>query len=113
MARVLRGEIYWADLDPVRGHEQGGHRPVVVLSHDIFNERSQTAIVMALTTQRQRAGYPLTWRLPPAVFFDPDAWVKISQIRTVSTERLAGQPIARLSPRETGNLVEGLLELVG
>ena len=48
MARVLRGEIYWADLNPVRSHEQAGRRPVVVLSHEVFNRRSGTVIAMAI-----------------------------------------------------------------
>ena len=51
MARVLRGEIRWADLSPFRGHEQAGLRPVLILSHDVFNERSGTAIVIAITGQ--------------------------------------------------------------
>ena len=42
MAKILRGEIRWADLNPVRGSEQGGHRPVLILSQDVFNERSGT-----------------------------------------------------------------------
>ena len=60
MARILRGDIRWADLNPTRGHEQAGLRPVVILSHDIFNERSGTVIAMAITSQSQRAGFPLT-----------------------------------------------------
>ena len=64
MAGVLRGEIYWADLNPVRGHEQAGRRPVLVISQDLFNERSGTVIAMALTSQPQRAGYPLSFELP-------------------------------------------------
>ena len=63
MARVLRGEIYWADLNPVRGHEQAGRRPVVVLSHEVFNRRSGTVIAVAMTSQAQQAGFPLTLRL--------------------------------------------------
>lgn len=63
MARILRGEIRWADLDPVRGHEQAGHRPVLVLSHDVFNERSGTVIAVAVTSQEPRAGFPLHERL--------------------------------------------------
>ena len=54
MARILRGSIYWADLNPVRGHEQSGTRPIVVLSQDIFNEKSGTVIAMAITSQPQR-----------------------------------------------------------
>ena len=60
MARILRGEIRWADLNPVRGREQASLRPVLVLSHDVFNERSGTVIAMALTSPPQRAGFPLT-----------------------------------------------------
>ena len=46
MARILRGEIRWADLNPVRGREQAGLRPVLILSHDVFNERSGTVIAL-------------------------------------------------------------------
>ena len=60
MARILRGEVRWADLNPVRGHAQSGHRPVLILSHDIFNARSGTVIAVALTSQLQEAGFPLT-----------------------------------------------------
>jgi len=58
MARVLRGEIRWADLNPVRGREQTGQRPVLILSQDVFNERSGPVIAVALTSQSQRAGFP-------------------------------------------------------
>ena len=63
MAQILRGDIYWADLDPTKGHEQSGQRPVLILSNDIFNQHSGTVIAMALTSQRQRAGFPLTLEL--------------------------------------------------
>ena len=53
MARILRGEIRWADLNPVRGREQGGTRPVIILSQDVFNERSGTVIAMVITSQTQ------------------------------------------------------------
>ena len=49
MARILRGEICWADLDPTKGREQAGQRPVLILSQDIFNDRSGTVIAVALT----------------------------------------------------------------
>ncbi len=63
MAQILRGEIRWADLNPVRGKEQAGLRPVLILSHDVFNERSGTVIAVALTSQPQRAAFPLTLEL--------------------------------------------------
>jgi mRNA interferase MazF len=111
MGRVLRGEIYWADLDRTRGHEQAGRRPVLVISHDVFNERSGTVIAMALTSRPQSAGFPLTLELD-----DPDlpkkSWVKISQVRTLSTKRL-GDRISALSPEDIALLVEGLNEIVG
>ena len=111
MAQVLRGEIYWADLEPVLGHEQGGTRPVLVLSHDLFNERSGTAIVLALTSQPQRVGYPLTWRVP-AGRLPRDSWVKVSQVRTISTQRL-GARLSRLHDSELDEIVRGFVQLIG
>lgn len=111
MARILRGEVRWADLNPVRGHEQAGERPVLVLSHDVFNDRSGTVIAVALTSQEPRAGYPLTLelrtpRLPKR------SWVKTSQIRPLSTERV-GRRLGRVSEEELAKVVEGLFELIG
>ena len=111
MAGILRGEIYWADLQPVRGHEQGGIRPVLVLSHDAFNDRSGTVIAMAITSQPQRAGYPLTWRVPPGIL-PHDSWVKISQVRTLSTERLRSR-LGRLPGEDLQEIVDGLVQLIG
>jgi mRNA interferase MazF len=111
MARILRGEIVWADLNPVRGHEQGGLRPVVVISEDIFNARSGTVIAMAITSQPQRASFPLTFELT-GVALPKKSWVKISQVRTLSVERI-GKRIGRLSPEDLDRLIEGLHEIVG
>ena len=111
MARVLRGEIYWADLDPGRGHEQAGLRPVLVLSQDVFNDRSGTVIALAITSQPQRAAFPLTLEIQ-SVKLPKRSWVKISQIRTLSMERL-GKKIGRISPEELSRVIEGLNEIVG
>ena len=111
MARILRGEIYWADLDPTKGREQAGKRPVLVLSHDIFNERSGTVIAMALTSEPQKAGFPLTLELADSSL-PKKSWVKISQIRTLSTERL-GKKITKLSDKELDLVIEGLNEIIG
>jgi len=92
----LRGEVYWADLNPVRGREQPGLRPVRILSHDLFNRKSETVIAMAITSQAQKAGFPLTMALPPDMIPKP-SWVKISQIRTIFIDRL-GNRIVALSP---------------
>lgn len=111
MARILRGDIRWADLNPVRGHEQAGLRPVLILSHDIFNERSGTVIAVALTSQPQQAGFPLTLELT-ALKLPKRSWVKISQIRTLSVERI-GKTIGRVSPEEIEQVIEGLNEIIG
>lgn len=111
MARVLRGDIFWADLSPTRGREQAGLRPVLVLSHDVFNQRSGTVIAVAITSQPQRAGFPLTLEIR-SVKLPKQSWVKISQIRTLSTERL-GRKLGRVSPEELATVVEGLLEVLG
>lgn len=110
MARILRGDIVWADLDPVRGREQAGRRPVVIVSHNVFNERSGTVIGMAITSQPQTAGFPLTLELKRSKLPRP-SWVKISQIRTLSTKRL-GKKAGRVDPEELELLVEGLNEIV-
>lgn len=111
MARILRGDICWADLEPVRGREQAGRRPVLMLSREIFNERSGTVIAMAVTSQAQKAGFPLTFPLPEALLPKP-SWVKISKIRTLSTERL-GKKLGRLPEAEVERILEGLLDIIG
>ncbi len=111
MARILRGDIFWADLDPARGREQSGLRPVLVLSHNVFNQRSGTVIAVAITSQPQRAGFPLTLEIQSAKLAKR-SWVKISQIRTLSTRRL-GKKLGRVSPEELNNVIEGLVEIVG
>ena len=110
MARILRGEIYWADLSPTRGHEQAGERPVLVISHDIFNERSGTVIALPITSQSQRVGLPLAMKVESVKLPKP-SWLKISQIRTISTERL-GRRLGRVSPEEINQVIEALFELV-
>ena len=111
MAGVLRGEVRWADLDPVRGREQAGQRPVLVLSHDVFNERSGTVIAVALTSQEPRAGYPLTLEIT-AAGLPKRSWAKVSQVRVLSTERL-GRRLARASAEEVARVVDGLHEIIG
>jgi mRNA interferase MazF len=111
MARILRGEIRWADLEPTRGNEQAGLRPVLVLSEDVFNDRSGTVIAVALTSQEPRAGFPLTLE-SSASGLPKKSWIKISQIRTLSTERL-GRRLARASDSEMSRVIEGLNEILG
>ena len=111
MAGILRGEIRWADLNPTRRHEQPGRRPVLILSADVFNERSGTVIAVALTTQPPRAGFPLTLEVGPARLPKP-AWIKISQIRTLSIQRI-GRKLGAVSSEEVAQVIEGLNEILG
>jgi mRNA interferase MazF len=84
---------------------------VLVLSHDVFNQRSGTVIAVALTTQEPRAGFPLTLE-SKAAGLTKRSWVKISQIRTLSVDRV-GQRIARASEEELARVVDGLDEIIG
>ena len=111
MAGILRGEIRWADLNPTRGNEQAGQRPVLILSHNVFNERSGTVIAVALTSQPQRAAFPLSLELTMARL-PKQSWVKISQIRTLSVERI-GARLGKASPEEMDQVLEGLNEIIG
>ncbi len=86
-------------------------RPVLILSQDVFNERSGTVIAVALTSQPQRAGFPLTLELTSAGL-PKRSWVKISQIRTLAIERI-GKRIGRVTPEELAQVVEGLNDIVG
>ncbi len=110
MAGILRGEIRWGDLNPVRGNEQAGRRPVLILSHDIFNQRSGTVVAMAITSQPQKAGFPLTYQLESSCL-PMTSWVKISQIRTLSVERI-GDRIGRIDPEELTTIIDGFNQIV-
>jgi mRNA interferase MazF len=111
MARILRGDIVWANLDPTLGHEQSGLRPVLVLSHDIFNDKSGTVVAVALTSQKPKVGFPLTLELTDAKL-PKQSWAKISQVRTLSTLRI-GKKLGKASDYEMEMILEGLNEILG
>ena len=111
MAGILRGDVIWADLNPTIGHEQSGRRPVLILSSDVFNDRSGTVIAVAITSQEPRAGFPLTLSLD-AEELPKTSWDKISQIRTLSVQRM-GERITRISPENLAKVVAGLNEIIG
>ena len=110
MAGILRGEIRWAQLSPTRGREQAGYRPVVILSHDIFNEKSGTVITVPVTSQPQKAGFPLTLPVNEADL-PKQSWIKISQVRTLSVDRI-GEVMGKLAPLELSRVIEGLNEII-
>ncbi|MCF6291218.1 MAG: type II toxin-antitoxin system PemK/MazF family toxin [Desulfobacterales bacterium] len=110
MAGILRGDICWANLNPAIGHEQAGLRPVLILSRDVFNKHSGTVIAVAITSQPQKAGFPLTLELSSSKL-PKKSWAKISQIRTLSIKRL-GKKIGKASSKELGFVIEGLNEII-
>lgn len=111
MARILRGDVIWADLDPVRGSEQAGLRPVVVVSADVFNARSGTVIAFAITSKQPNVGFPLVFEIM-SLQLPRRSWVKVGQVRTLSVERL-GAKLGRLSSGELERLLEGLNNILG
>ena len=111
MAGILRGDIVWANLNPAVGKEQAGKRPVLILSRTVFNENSGTVIAVALTSKEQKAGFPLTLEID-SKNLPKKSWIKISQIRTLSVERL-GEKITRLKEEELNSVIEGLNEIIG
>lgn len=111
MASILRGGIYWAELDPTLGRAQSGRRPVLILSEDVFNARSGTVIAVALTSQEPRAAFPLTLEIIGSGF-PKRSWAKISQIRTLSVQRL-GNKFGEATSEEIAAVLEGLNEILG
>ena len=101
----------WAELDPPRGQEQSGRRPVLVISQSVYNDRSGTVIALALTSQEPRASFPLTLEFNKTKM-PKRSWVKISQIRVLAVERVSTR-IGRVHPDELEQIIEGLNEIVG
>lgn len=85
---VKRGEIYYADLSPVSGSEQGGIRPVLILQNDVGNKHSPTTIVAAITSRKTKAALP-THVSFTADFMKSESIVLLEQIRTIDKSRLS------------------------
>lgn len=86
---VKRGDVYFADLSPVVGSEQGGVRPVLVIQNDIGNRFSPTVIVAAITAQIQKAKLPTHVEIDAKSYaFDRDSVILLEQIRTIDKQRL-------------------------
>ncbi len=86
---VKRGDVYFADLSPVVGSEQGGVRPVLVIQNDIGNRFSPTVIVAAITAQIQKAKLPTHVEIDAKKYgFERDSVILLEQIRTIDKQRL-------------------------
>jgi mRNA interferase MazF len=86
---VKRGDVYFADLSPVVGSEQGGIRPVLIIQNDIGNRFSPTVIVAAITAQIQKAKLPTHVEINAKRYgFDRDSVILLEQVRTIDKQRL-------------------------
>lgn len=86
---VKRGDVFFADLSPVVGSEQGGVRPVLIIQNDIGNRFSPTVIVAAITAQIQKAKLPTHVEIDAKVHgFDRDSVILLEQVRTIDKQRL-------------------------
>lgn len=113
MDNIKRGEIYFADLSPVVGSEQGGVRPIVVLQNDIGNKYSPTVIVAAITSQLAKARIPTHIELSAKTYNLPkDSVVLLEQIRTIDKTRLK-QKVSTLDAFKMKQINRALLISLG
>jgi mRNA interferase MazF len=96
---VKRGEIYFADLNPVLGSEQSGVRPVLIIQNDVGNYYSPTVVVAAISGQPKRENLPTHYSLPKANGLDVPSIVLLEQIRTLDKMRL-GEYVGQLNKTE-------------
>lgn len=111
MARkILRGEIYWADLNPTQGNEKSEIGPVLVISHGSFNNNSKMAIVMAITSKKSKAGYPLILELNSPEL-PQKSWVKTTQVRAIATSRIKSK-IGSIDRVQLDKIITALNEVI-
>ncbi|MBP3041002.1 type II toxin-antitoxin system endoribonuclease NdoA [Bacillaceae bacterium Marseille-Q3522] len=110
---VKRGDVYFADLSPVVGSEQGGVRPVLVIQNDIGNRFSPTVIVAAITAQIQKAKLPTHVEIDAKRYgFERDSVILLEQIRTIDKQRLTDK-ITHLNDEMMEKVNEALQISVG
>jgi len=110
---VKRGDVYFADLSPVVGSEQGGVRPVLVIQNDIGNRFSPTVIVAAITAQIQKAKLPTHVEINAKRYgFERDSVILLEQIRTIDKQRLTDK-ITHLDDEMMGKVDEALQVSLG
>ena len=111
--QIKRGEIYYADLSPVVGSEQGGIRPVLIIQNDVGNKYSPTVIVSAITSQLGKAKLPTHIELPAEKYNLPKNSVALlEQIRTLDKRRLQ-EKVTTLSPEKMREVNKALLISLG
>lgn len=90
MKEIKRGQIYYADLSPVVGSEQGGHRPVLIIQNDIGNKYSPTVIAAVITSRHTKANLPTHVWLNAECGLPKESMVECEQVRTLDKKRLKG-----------------------
>lgn len=111
--QITRGEIYYADLSPVVGSEQGGLRPVLIIQNNIGNKYSPTVIVSAITSQLSKAKIPTHIELPAREHNLPkDSVILLEQIRTIDKRRL-NEKVSTLSPAKMNQVDKAILISLG
>lgn len=96
--QIKRGEIYYADLDPVVGSETGKTRPVLIIQNDVGNLYSPTTIITVITEySEKKASYPICVAIGKEIGLKKDSIVNLSQLRTIDKRRLVGPKLAELS----------------
>ena len=111
MKDIKRGEIYYADLSPVRGSEQGGIRPILILQNDMGNKHSPTTIVAAITSRKTKAALP-THVTFTAEFMKSESIVLLEQIRTIDKTRL-GECIGKIDKDTMGAVDKAIIVSFG
>lgn len=110
---IKRGELYYADLSPVVGSEQGGVRPVLVVQNDVGNKYSPTVIAAAVTSKINKAKLPTHIELPSSVFgLQRDSVILLEQIRTLDKRRLK-ERIGELSDATMSKVDKAILISLG
>ena len=111
--QIIRGDIYFADLSPVIGSEQGGLRPVLVIQNNVGNKYSPTVIVSAITSQLTKAKIPTHVELSSKTYNLPkDSVVLSEQIRTIDKRRL-NEKVCTLDPRKMKEVDKAILVSLG
>ncbi len=111
---IKRGDVNYADLDPVNGHETGKTRPVVVIQNDIGNRYSPTTIVAIITEySEKKASYPICVTIKKGKRLRKDSIVNLSQIRTIDKKRLKAPRITKLSDNVLKKVDEAIMSSLG
>lgn len=105
--KIQRGDIFYADLSPVTGSEQGGIRPVLIIQNDVGNRYSPTTIVAAITSKMNKTKLPTHIRIEQGVGLPKNSIVLMEQIRTIDKKRLQ-EKIGSISERNMEDITSAL-----